>query len=912
MLNPFVVSTEGDVGYLAQNSIAGSRLNSKLSDLAVPTSAFTKEFMQDTAVTSIDELAIFMPSTQIVYPENINLFIADDSRSVRTRGLPASVNTVNFFQSPLRLDTYNIERAEESRGPNSILFGLGSPGGVVNVATNRAVLNHHFSSATFQARSYEGRRAVIDVNMPVLKNRLALRLDAVKDNRNGWRDNEYDNQDRVYLTAKWQVTSKTTVNAEWEHGIVNKSIIQPSTVQDAYTIWANAGRRLSATANAAAGIKVISTAPYLSVNTATGAVLNQTGSTVSVANTIDAVQVYLSDFSIVPKQAAIYAGPAFPQQTNYGRGSVFINHAFTPELSVELAANKRYNNHFTYVGRQYTLLQVDTNVTLPNGQPNPNAGRPFIEGWPGTTYSNGAGESLRLSAAFARDFGRFGKHQIAVLGEREITSGGSGQHLVFIDRNPYSLAAPDNANNRVRWRTYLDLTGPSEYLDAGDWRTTDLNHLVDQTGTVRGANWIIGAAGSGAVRQARNSAVAVLQSHFFRDRLITVVGYRADTLDSWESTTTRGPAYGGFATGALIVLPPGGTPTVTTAYNQTESVVLRVTKWLGVTYNRAENSALGAGNYIATDVPPNSAHPGNPRGKSQDYGLKIDLGHRASLNVLYYQTAATKGVQGLSGGPESGFNTIWTALGAANIKSPDGRTGAQMQSFANEYTFDSAGKGYEMELIANPTNNWRIYANFSAGLVSQTNIGTEGRAYLAKYHDFWLQGTNGRVLLDGSGRLASVANDGTVVIDTVAKEVAAIDQQMYNLYILPDGQRARSDIKNKVYLRTNYSFNEGARFLRGTSVGAGVRYQSGEVTNYDIPTKRTVFGRPNTLVDVNLGYKGRGMWAERDVRWSVQLNVNNAMNQTKILPMRVSSTGAILNYRLQTPREFILTTKFDF
>ena len=35
-LNPFVVSTSGDTGYQAQNSVSGSRLNTRLTDLAVP------------------------------------------------------------------------------------------------------------------------------------------------------------------------------------------------------------------------------------------------------------------------------------------------------------------------------------------------------------------------------------------------------------------------------------------------------------------------------------------------------------------------------------------------------------------------------------------------------------------------------------------------------------------------------------------------------------------------------------------------------------------------------------------------------------------------------------------------------------------------------------------------------------
>jgi outer membrane receptor protein involved in Fe transport len=44
----------------------------------------------------------------------------------------------------------------------------------------------------------------------------------------------------------------------------------------------------------------------------------------------------------------------------------------------------------------------------------------------------------------------------------------------------------------------------------------------------------------------------------------------------------------------------------------------------------------------------------------------------------------------------------------------------------------------------------------------------------------------------------------------------------------------------------------------------------------------------------------------------VQLNVNNLFDQDKILPQTADATGAILNYRFQTPREWLLSSSFTF
>jgi outer membrane receptor protein involved in Fe transport len=150
-LSPFVVTTSGDIGYLAQNSVAGSRLNTKLSELAAPTTAFTQEFLEDVAATSVDDLYVYMANTQVTYYEDASASVAGDRKSATIRGLPGGRNSINFFPSDLKMDSFNTERIDFSRGANSILFGMGSPGGIVNVSTRRARFNDVFGSVTLQA-----------------------------------------------------------------------------------------------------------------------------------------------------------------------------------------------------------------------------------------------------------------------------------------------------------------------------------------------------------------------------------------------------------------------------------------------------------------------------------------------------------------------------------------------------------------------------------------------------------------------------------------------------------------------------------------------------------------------------------------------------------------------------------------
>ena len=85
-LSPFVVNTDQDVGYLATNSLAGSRLNQSLKDTASAISVFTPEFLSDIGALNLTDA--------VAYAVNVELQL-DDDRSVAPNGN----ETVQGYQS---------------------------------------------------------------------------------------------------------------------------------------------------------------------------------------------------------------------------------------------------------------------------------------------------------------------------------------------------------------------------------------------------------------------------------------------------------------------------------------------------------------------------------------------------------------------------------------------------------------------------------------------------------------------------------------------------------------------------------------------------------------------------------------------------------------------------------------------
>ena len=167
-LSVFEVSASDDVGYQAGNTMSGSRLNSSLKDTASPVMVFTPEFLSDFNSNSLADIIGYSPNMQIdmldtaadANPQFVGGSDLTDTR-IRVRGLSAST-ALDFFETSIAIDTYNTERLELSSGPNSILFGFGQSGGLVNIMTKSAQLNRNRTAMRAQFGQWNFARYEIE------------------------------------------------------------------------------------------------------------------------------------------------------------------------------------------------------------------------------------------------------------------------------------------------------------------------------------------------------------------------------------------------------------------------------------------------------------------------------------------------------------------------------------------------------------------------------------------------------------------------------------------------------------------------------------------------------------------------------------------------------------------------------
>ncbi len=211
-LSPFVISTERETGWSANDTLSATRTKQALKDVPVNIDAITADFMEDLGLFTADEVANYVanawaPPTM----ENDN-----QSGSIAFRGLSGSTATRNYFRWYIPSDTYNVERIDFGKGSNSLIFGDVEPGGQAAVFTKRPLMKN-FGTATAVYNSDGAYRFQFDVNRK-LREGLAVRFNAVRREERTFQDASTYRLEGETLAATWQPLRNTLIRVEYERG----------------------------------------------------------------------------------------------------------------------------------------------------------------------------------------------------------------------------------------------------------------------------------------------------------------------------------------------------------------------------------------------------------------------------------------------------------------------------------------------------------------------------------------------------------------------------------------------------------------------------------------------------------------------------------------------------------------------
>jgi len=1009
------VNTARDTGFVASSSLAGGRLAGDLRDTPIAITVLTRDFIDALELTDLTQMTKWSTNAADVPDGDSVGFGIGDRLKLQSRGVASNNPQRNFFPVNYNFDSYNIERLDLARGPNAVLFGTSGVGGTTNSVTKRARIERQETEVRLSYGSWSNHRATLDHNQPVGKY-VALRLNAIWQDREGWRDNDIERRSGLTLSATWKPFKSTEVRFEAEKGELDHSVIT-SNFDDNISGWNGStySAILPANNNSAGVVGYGANNAIITVSGGATQLMNYqgwartlggnsaanvpaggvvvVGTSANITNTSILAQRNLpadlygiatsrSEFRIPSRSTSTFSDePIFGIESE--DFTLSLTQRVGERLFAEVAGNRGREdlNSNTGISRGMSRIYIDPNSVLPNGQPNPNFLQPYTESINNPYLQPEEKKNARFAFGYVLDRTRWGDFKFSLMG---------GITRIRTDRNIFRFTLKRNADSRM-WPTEFQVLY-RYYLNTDQNRPLEtpasMTYIDPRTNTTS-------TIPSGLVRDYGNDAFnlvgdrryeygqAATTAKLFKGRLNLIGAVRQDRYDSkqesavrqwdnpadwdgytrylkpeapadWATLTYRERNTAGQPIGAALpantrprlsngvrnplyasdtfqddFTPPAQSGEVTTL---SVGGVYHVTKHISVFANYAE-SFRPPGTTLKLDGSLFAA----PASNGRDYGVRLTLLDGAVVaNVIRYEGEEKHNTITATTFP---FNNIIqaNALGDFTVGGINSR-GLQPLPTGFVDSVDTKTEGWELEVTANLTPQWRLMLNAAMPESYQTNPNKESRAYFATNAT-----TLRQIITDAGGTFNGDIATFTAVVppgqpnegpgavtawNTIQNTLASITTE-------PQKRTRLFDVTANFY--TDYAFRER---LKGFKLGGGFNYRGHQVIGYrGADTIRNPANAAQAIDDPGVGPTdvvetdpyftgtltfGYSRRLFKRYNLTVSLKIDNVFDYDKPLytttvlrpaggeitsPARVASPN---RYTWLTPRSFMLTNSVKF
>ncbi|MDI1318709.1 MAG: hypothetical protein PSW75_00760, partial [bacterium] len=492
-LSPFQVNADEETGYRATSTLAGTRLKTDLKDIGASISIVTNQMMSDLGAVNLEDILVFTAGTEVGGMSGNYLGAGLDqagsnndartnpSDNNRVRGLANVTNTRDYFVTEIPFNQYNSTALTISRGPNAILAGAGSPGGVIDRGLATAIFTDR-NVVTGRVGSNGAHRETVDINKVIIPDKMSLRLVMLNEDLQ-YNQTPANMKDRRLFGAitlklhkgrRGALLGDTTIRGNYETGTIQGTPPNPLPPINSFaSYWVDNQPRFNAVTNVytdqtgavIAGTNITHGVAYFknfavfyngpdqlnaqigyttpgfeNVQGMQGTILAVAGSIVPVARQYQATAAlrrFATGIYFVRMSDA--DRPTFDFRENLLTGAFdFVRHKFHAtnvrleqlfldgRAGVELAfdsQNYTRRNNIPFSGSDATVL-IDITQVQSNGQTNPNYGRPFIVTQGITALANyeSTRRGLRATAFYNQNFTKSGTLLGRILGDHTITA----------------------------------------------------------------------------------------------------------------------------------------------------------------------------------------------------------------------------------------------------------------------------------------------------------------------------------------------------------------------------------------------------------------------------------------------------------------------------------------------------------
>ncbi|MFP1925241.1 TonB-dependent siderophore receptor [Lonsdalea quercina] len=206
-------SSAKETGYQPHKTVTGTRTESRLLDVPQAVNVVPKQVLQDWSATNIDE-ALYNVSG--ITQSNT---LGGTQDALIKRGFGDNRDGSIFHDGVRSIQARNFtptsERVEVLKGPASMLFGMGEPGGVINVITKKPELVQKTHIEGWNS-SFNGGGGQLDVTGPISDSGLAYRMIVDHDETDYWRNFGRNRQTTIAPSLMWY-GEDTTLRVAYEH-----------------------------------------------------------------------------------------------------------------------------------------------------------------------------------------------------------------------------------------------------------------------------------------------------------------------------------------------------------------------------------------------------------------------------------------------------------------------------------------------------------------------------------------------------------------------------------------------------------------------------------------------------------------------------------------------------------------------
>lgn len=208
-----VVSGKYYKKYVEKEGSSSMRLDEELIKIPQNISIITNRALEDQQVTTMSDGVLRNVAGAQRLEHWGDMYTRVNMRGSRAAAFMNGVNVTSNW-GPLSEDMSFVDHIEFIKGPSGFLMSNGEPSGIYNIVTKKPTGQSLNGSARVTLGSFNMYRGETDIDTKIT-DKVAFRLNLMAQNRNSFRDYEFNDRYIINPSLKVNLTDKTTLTAEY-------------------------------------------------------------------------------------------------------------------------------------------------------------------------------------------------------------------------------------------------------------------------------------------------------------------------------------------------------------------------------------------------------------------------------------------------------------------------------------------------------------------------------------------------------------------------------------------------------------------------------------------------------------------------------------------------------------------------